>query len=101
MIYEPGETSTANHLSKCPGNKNLSMEAIKTELFVENLIANTLPDTVTTADIHHGSRHNETTLTLKGANGKGYILQHYTKQLVNYKHIFQELSVKEDATMMG
>ena len=63
------------------------------------MITNTLPDAATTADIQHCSRRDKTTQILKDDIDKWHILQHHAKQLANYKHIFHELLVKNDAKM--
>ena len=77
----------------------MSNEAIQTELLKDNVIANALPDAVTNRNIQRESRHDEATQMLRHAIYKGYIPQHLAKQLVNNKHVFQELSVKDTAIM--
>ena len=74
---------------------------LKLSFFIDNVVANALPDTVTTADIQPESKHNEITQMLKDAIGKVYIFQHHAKQLANYKHVFQEFSVKGDTINEG
>ena len=68
-------------LSRHPGSWIRSYKANETELFVDNVIANTLPDAVTTRDIQRESIHDKTTQMLKDTIGKGYIPQHHAKQL--------------------
>jgi len=102
MIFEPGESNAADYLSRHPENKSqTSEEAVETELFVDNVIANTLPDAVTTSDIQRASRHDETTQRLENAIDLGYIPLQHVNQLADYKHILQELTVKDGIIMRG
>ena len=77
----------------------MSNEAIQIELFKDNVIANTLSDAVTNRNTQRERRHDEATQMLGDAISKGYIPQHLGKQLVNNKHVFQDLSVKDNAIM--